>query len=76
MTPLHHIGEFLRDLLLQFPLPMARSLFVITLAGLFIWVLLLPRSHVTRGENGPASENLKIWAALALFLQILIYIFI
>jgi hypothetical protein len=75
MTPLHQLGEALRGLLLQVPLGAARGLFVLTLAVLLAWVLSLPRSQVTPpGGPGRAGENLKLWAALALLIQVAIYL--
>jgi len=76
VTPLHYIGDFLRELLLAVPLPAARALFLAVPIALLIWVLLLPRQDVTAsaGEaRGGWSTNLKVWAALALLVQILIY---
>jgi hypothetical protein len=75
MTPLHVFGDWLRGLMLQIPLGVARALFVGILVALLIWVLTLPRAQTVRGD-GPArlSENLKIWAAASLLIQIVIYL--
>ena len=74
MSPLHHIGESVRGLLLEVPLGAARALFILLMAGLLCWVLSLPRSETTPQKSRPRlSENLKIWAAASLLLQILIY---
>ena len=74
MTPLHHIGEFCRNLLLQVPLPVVRGLFLLPLIALLIWVLRLPRAETTDPDRPlRLAENLKLWAALALLIQITIY---
>ena len=74
MTPLHEFGEALRQLLLQVPLGAARALFILLPLALLIWVLTLPSAQ-TKPPGGRArvSENLKLWAALSLLLQLLIY---
>ena len=75
MTILHTIGEFLRNVLLQVPLPVVRAMFVAIPSLLLIWVLCLPRSATTPSEStGRWGENLKVGAVLALGLQILIYL--
>ncbi len=77
MTPLHEIGNFIRDGLAQIPLPAVRGLFVLLPAVLLIWVLRLPRSETTpEGRESRWDENLKLWAAAALVIQILIYSFV
>ena len=74
MTPLHQIGNALRELVLSVPLPAVRVLFVLVPLALLVWVLFLPREHTRPpGGKGRAGENLKIWAALALLIQIAIY---
>ena len=77
MSPLHHIGEAIRELLLQIPLGAARAIFLLFLAVLLVWVLTLPRAQTTPTgtEAGKVklSENLKFWAAAALTIQIVIY---
>lgn len=77
MSPLHQIGEAIRNLLLGIPLGAARALFLLFLAGLLVWVLTLPRAQTTppaaQGGKVRLSENLKLWAALSLALQLLIY---
>ena len=75
MTPLHHIGEFLRQRLLLIPLSAVRILFVGTLIILLFWVLRLPRSATTPvGGAKRWDENLKLGASIALLIQIVIYI--
>jgi len=75
VTPLHVVGEFLRELLLRVPLGAARALFVGTLVVLLIWVLRLAPEETT-GRAGGTHHNLKPWAALALLVQIVIYLFV
>lgn len=74
MTPLHQIGEQLRQLLVAIPLPAIRILFVASLLLLFVWVMRLPR-EVTSPVDGAKrwDENLKLGAGLALLIQIVIY---
>ena len=74
MTPLHHIGEWFRQMLEFFPIPAVRILFVASFVALLVWVLRLPES-VTTPPGGAKrwDENLKIGACIALTLQIIIY---
>ena len=74
MTPLHHIGNLLRELLLQIPLPVVRALFIALPAAVLIWVLTLPKEATTSPEGtGRWDANLKTGAAIALVIQIVIY---
>ena len=74
MTPLHHIGEFVRDALLAIPLWAVRILFVGSLVALLVWVLRLPRTATTPPEGARRwDENLKGPAALAVVIQLLVY---
>jgi len=70
MTPLHAVGSFLRELLLGVPLPAARVLFLMLLSVALVWVVLRGPDP---GENPERVKTLKIWAAAALVIQILIY---
>jgi len=75
MTPLHVVGDALRDLLMRVPLQAVRALFVFLPLIILIWVLTLPRSATTPpAGRGGWSENLKFGAALALIIQIAIYV--
>lgn len=77
MSPLHQIGETIREALLGIPLGAARGLFLVFLAGLLVWVLMLPRAQtIPPGSDGRKvrmSEQLKFWAAVSLVVQLLIY---
>jgi len=74
MTPLHQFGEFVRQALATIPLPAARALFIALLVAVLIWTLLLPREATTpTGHSGRLTENLKLWAAVALLIQLAIY---
>ena len=77
MSPLHQIGEGIRNLLLSIPLGAARAIFLLFLAGLLVWVLTLPKAQTRPPESERAkvrlSENLKFWAAVSLVLQLVIY---
>lgn len=77
MTPLHHIGELFRNLSLAIPLGIVRLIFLALLIGLLIWVCRLPKTETTPpdGSNKP-TENLKLWAGIALGTQILIYLLV
>lgn len=76
MTPLHHFGEALRQLLQAVPLSLVRCLFVGTLVIVLLWVMRLPRSETTPLQGATRwDENLKLGAGLALVIQILIYTF-
>ena len=74
MSPLHLIGEWTRGVLVQVPMPVVRVLFIGVPTLLLVWVLTLPRAE-TQPPGGAASitGNLKIWASLALMIQIVIY---
>jgi hypothetical protein len=75
MTPLHQIGNFLRETMMAVPLPWARVLFIAVPAVLLLWVLLLPRGETSlpSSKKKDRRPSLKIWAALALVIQIVIY---
>ena len=74
MTPLHTIGEFFRNALLTIPLPAVRVLFVTLQVALLIWVLTLPKSATTPPDgSGGWAANLKIWASLAVLVQVVVY---
>lgn len=77
MTPLHHLGTWLRGTLQAVPLWGVRGLFVISLAALLIWVVRLPAA-VTTPPGGAKrwDENLKLGAVLALVIQIGIYLWL
>ena len=76
MTPLHYIGDFFRELVLAIPLWAARGIFVLVLVAVFIWVIRLSSEKVRPQTNEPRhwSSNLKLWAAIAIGLQIIIYV--
>ncbi len=74
MTPLHYVGELLRQTLQEIPLFAVRLLFVASLVGLLVWVIRLPRSVTCSPDGAPGlSSNLKLGACLALLIQIMIY---
>jgi hypothetical protein len=74
VTVLHTIGDVVRDLLAQVPLGAVRVLFLALPVGLLIWVLCLPKEATTSPEGtGRWDENLKLWASVALLIQIAIY---
>lgn len=74
MSPLHQLGESIRQLLLQVPLGVARALFILLIAALLVWVLTLPKAQTMPPNREPRlTENLKFWAALSLLIQMVIY---
>lgn len=73
MTILHQIGEALRTALSQIPLWMVRGLFLVTLLVLLVWVIRLPRSAGREHAGSGWSSDLRLWAAVALLIQIVIY---
>ncbi|MGE3807449.1 MAG: hypothetical protein AB7K24_22525 [Gemmataceae bacterium] len=74
MTPLHHIGDWVRAALLAMPLPLVRLVFVLVPVVVLVWVMCLPREVTSPVEgNRRWDENLKLWAAVALLIQIAIY---
>ena len=76
MTPLHHIGDVFRDLVVAVPLWTALAIFVSILIVVFVWVLRLSPDRVSppTNENRNWTNNLKLWAAIAIGLQIVIYL--
>jgi len=81
MTPLHVIGQFVREWMGAIPLPFVRGLFIALPVILLVWVLSLPKEETTPPEDisdsndhGRWTANLKFGAALALILQIIIYV--
>ncbi|MCA9058306.1 MAG: hypothetical protein KDA96_14230 [Planctomycetaceae bacterium] len=75
MTPLHQFGESVRDALLLIPLWVVRAVFVGSLMLLLVWVLRLPATAVRpKDGTGKWDENLKPIAALALLIQVAIYL--
>lgn len=74
MTPLHHFGEALRNLLGHIPISIVRMLFVLVPIVVLLWVLRLPSSETAPADGARRwDENLKLGAGLALGLQVLIY---
>lgn len=75
-TPLHDFGDALRDVFTAVPVTTVRWLFIALLLGLLIWVVTLPRDRVRPPVEAGAgwSSNLKLWAAVALVIQIGIYL--
>ncbi|GIX04002.1 MAG: hypothetical protein KatS3mg113_1008 [Planctomycetaceae bacterium] len=74
MGVLHGLGDYLRITLQQVPLGIVRWLFVAVPLVLMIWILRLP-TEITLPERstGRWDENLKLWAWLALAIQVVIY---
>jgi len=77
-TILHQIGEIVRSTLQWIPLNVVRFLFLGLITVVLILVLRLPIAETTPDKPGKSrwDENLKLWAALALVLQLLIYWFL
>jgi hypothetical protein len=73
MTPLHSIGQFVRDALQSIPLGIVRGGIVLALALLLVWVLRLPRSETTDTRPDHGGIDLRWAAGAALLVQIAIY---
>ena len=74
MNPLHDIGDALRWACGLIPLGVVRAAFVALPLALMVWVLRLPAAEtVPPGHTGRWDENLKLWAWLALAIQVVIY---
>jgi hypothetical protein len=74
MTPLHQIGEFLRQTFAMIPLGVVRLLFLGFLTLTLLWVLRLPKDQVTPPDGtGRWDENLKLGASIALVIQLIVY---
>lgn len=72
--PLHWLGETLRQLFGAIPLTAVRCLFVAVPLLLMIWVLRLPPEATNPPEmRGRWADDLKVWAWLALAMQVVIY---
>ena len=73
MTPLHSIGNAIREALLAIPLGVVRGLILLTLVALIVWVLRLPRSETKPTED---AADLRWGAVAALLIQLAIYAFV
>jgi hypothetical protein len=67
------IGEQLRSAFLQIPMWAARALFLGVFLALMVWVVQLPKSVTTPKSDSAWHEDLRLWAWLALVLQLLAY---
>ena len=75
MTSLHWIGRFLHEILSEIPLVIVHVIFIAIPGMLMIWVLRLPKEVTIfpGSERQPLWKDLKLWASLALFMQLVIY---
>jgi hypothetical protein len=74
MSPLHVVGTMLRDALATIPLGAVRVVFVAIPLLLMVWVLRLPAAQTTPGDGRTGWEvDLRVWAWLALGLQVVVY---
>ncbi|HEY0982660.1 MULTISPECIES: hypothetical protein [unclassified Schlesneria] len=74
MTLFHWIGNTLREQLDLIPLSTARWLMIGLFLGLMFWVVQLPTDQTNPSDRTARwTDDLKIWAWLALIIQILIY---
>jgi hypothetical protein len=74
MSPLHDLGDALRSGLMMIPLSVVRGVVVCALLALIVWVLRLPTERTTPpGRAGRWDEDLKVWAWIALSIQVVIY---
>lgn len=73
MTPLHQLGSMVRELILMIPMSAVRLMFVALPVVILVWLLRLPKEATAETPTAPWSRDLKVWAALALVIQIAIY---
>jgi hypothetical protein len=75
-TPIHDFGDWLRAALQSIPLTTVRGAFLAFLLIAWLGVLLAPAPQREADEERPArwDGKLKLWASLALFVQIVIYL--
>jgi hypothetical protein len=75
MTTLFHwIGDSLREQLDLIPLSTARWLMIGLFLAMMFWVVQLPSTTTNPTDRPPKWRyDLKIWAWLALFIQVVIY---
>lgn len=75
-TPLHQLGDYIRDSLSSIPLTGVRWLFLGLIVFVFVLVIRLPNHETIPQRNGKIrwDENLKVWALLALIVQFVIYL--
>lgn len=73
MTPLHTIGQSVRDALQAVPLGVVRGCILVALAALLVWVLRLPRSETKPDDS---AVDLRWGAAAAVVIQLVIYTFV
>ncbi len=70
-----HFGSAIKDALNSVPMSVARGALALALLALAVWCLVLPRQYVMEGARRTTGWNdLRRWAALALFIQILLYL--
>ena len=68
-------GQFMRDILLNINLHIARSLFIIYFLSITYWVYRLPKSEVILSDKNSGKEiNLKPFAISAMISIIIIYL--
>tara|TARA_B100000700_G_scaffold57912_1_gene62845 strand:+ start:1433 stop:1717 length:285 start_codon:yes stop_codon:yes gene_type:complete len=68
-------GQFMRDILLNINLHIAKSLFIIYFLSITYWVYSLPKSEVIlHDKNSGKDINLKPFAISAMVMIIIIYI--
>ena len=67
------IGDQLRQAFAQIPLWAARGLFLAVFFALMVWIVQLPKAATTPHANSPWHEDLRVWAWLALLIQLFAY---
>lgn len=74
MTFLHSIGNVLRLQLESVPLGVARWLMIGVFLVLLFWVIQVPSRRATPADRPSIwLDDLRIWAWLALMIQVVIY---
>ena len=68
-------GEFLRELTLAIPMPVAKGIFLLYFAILLVWILTMRKSEMVGELPGKKTPiNLRPYAAAAMIGQIVIYL--
>ena len=70
---LHWIGDQLRQSFVAIPLWAAKGLFLGLLFGLMVWIVQIPKSAATPHASAAWHEDLRLWAWLALLIQMFVY---
>jgi hypothetical protein len=74
MNPLQYVGHQLRELFLLIPMWVVQGLFIAVPLLLMIWIIRQPEAAATPpGHSHRWDEDLRVWAWVALALQVVLY---